>query len=405
MIKRFGKKSLLDIEECVSKSVPANTTKSHSSVWTQFENFCADRNYILQASTSPEEVSNMLMDYAFNMKKVDGSGYKEACIKTMWNVTAKLVQEKFFKEFGVSLNPFQDLCFKKARDARDSKRRELQEQVEKRKISSTALTEAELMEIKKLYSEENPEGLQKKFFFLASYELIWRGGEAANCLVKYFKPEIDNTGRATGRIEYNPIFSKTAQGGNQRLEDSKWLTKNEHDSSMCPVRIFNLLLSKRSSKITSERLFLTVNPYWKKSTSSAWFKNLPVGRNEISKWTRTAAEKIGIDTKKVKITNHSTRSTAVSHLVKAGVSENELIKISGHKNTSSIKPYLKLDENHHKQLVNHMQGRSTEPKKIVNNSLEAAIHNSVNEDERIVYNNCVFNFSSCEVNFNKNTVQ
>ncbi|KAJ3644277.1 hypothetical protein Zmor_026943 [Zophobas morio] len=104
-------------------------------------------------------------------------------------------------------------------------------------------------------------------------------------------------------------------GGNHRLEDSKWLTTNKADLHMCPVRVLTLLLSKRTPNITCERLFPTVNPYWKKSSSSAWYKNTPIGRNEINKWTRCAAEEIGIDTKKVKITNHSTRSTVVSHLV------------------------------------------------------------------------------------------
>ncbi|KAJ3655754.1 hypothetical protein Zmor_014869 [Zophobas morio] len=279
--------------ELQAKASSNKYKKIHSSVWSQFENFCSERNYILQASTTPEEISNILMDYAYNMKKVDGSDYKESCVKTMWNVTAKLVQEKFFNEYQISINPFNDLCFKKARNARDSKRRELQAQADKRKVSSVALTEEELMKIKNF---------------------------------------------------------KTAQGGNHRLEDSKWLTTNKADLHMCPVRVLTLLLSKRTPNITCERLFLTVNPYWKKSSSSAWYKNTPIGRNEINKWTRCAAEEIGIDTKKVKITNHSTRSTVVSHLVKAGISEHQLIKITGHKNATSLKPYLKVDQEHHKKL-------------------------------------------------------
>ncbi|KAJ3649712.1 hypothetical protein Zmor_021437 [Zophobas morio] len=318
-----------------------NTRKSHSSVWSQFENFCSERNYILQASTTPEEISNILMDYAYNMKKVDGSDYKESCVKTMWNVTAKLVQEKFFNEYQISINPFNDLCFKKARNARDSKRRELQAQADKRKVSSVALTEEELMKIKNF---------------------------------------------------------KTAQGGNHRLEDSKWLTTNKADLHMCPVRVLTLLLSKRTPNITCERLFLTVNPYWKKSSSSAWYKNTPIGRNEINKWTRCAAEEIGIDTKRVKITNHSTRSTVVSHLVKAGISEHQLIKITGHKNTTSLKPYLKVDQEHHKKIVDHMQGRTATQNAIVtsgNFSSEGARLESEETANKIVYNNCTFEVTSC----------
>ncbi|KAJ3666594.1 hypothetical protein Zmor_002031 [Zophobas morio] len=164
MNKRFSDKSFSDIGGTIVRSVPQNTRKSHSSVWRQFENFCSDLNYILQGSTTLEEISNILMDYGYNMKKVDGSEYKESCVKTMWNVTAKLVQEKFFNEYQISINPFNDLCFKKARNARDAKRRELQAQAHKRKVSSVALTGEELMKIKNLYLEENPDGLQNSYF-------------------------------------------------------------------------------------------------------------------------------------------------------------------------------------------------------------------------------------------------
>ena len=80
-----------------------------------------------------------------------------------------------------------------------------------------------------------------------------------------------------------------------------------------------------------------------------------VGINEISKWTTTAAERIGLNTKKVKITNHSHRSSAVSHLAKKGVSEQELIKLTGHGSATSIKPYLQMDSEHHLNLVSQMR--------------------------------------------------
>jgi hypothetical protein len=72
-----------------------------------------------------------------------------------------------------------------------------------------------------------------------------------------------------------------------------------------------------------------------------------------------AATKIGLDPKKVKISNRST-ATAVSHLARKGVSENELIKITGHNNIPSLKPYLQLDKDHHRELVNKLRGDTSE---------------------------------------------
>ncbi|KAJ3664828.1 hypothetical protein Zmor_000371 [Zophobas morio] len=93
--------------------------------------------------------------------------------------------------------------------------------------------------------------------------------------------ESDNCGLPTGRIEYNCIFSKTAQGGSHKLTDSKWLATNTTDPRICPVRLYKKMLSKRGKHITTDRLFLTPNPAWREPSSVGWFKNSPVGRNEM----------------------------------------------------------------------------------------------------------------------------
>lgn len=58
--------------------------------------------------------------------------------------------------------------------------------------------------------------------------------------------------------------------------------------------------------------------------------------------------------KKKKITNHSSRATIISHMAKIGINEQELIKISGHSSSSSIKPYLQLNDEHHEQHVRRL---------------------------------------------------
>ena len=91
-----------------------------------------------------------------------------------------------------------------------------------------------------------------------------------------------------------------------------------------------------------------------KEKSKAFFKNRPLGRNQIPKWTRQAAEAIGMDTKRIKVTNHSNRAAAVTHLAKAGVSENQIMKVTGHSNQASLKSYLQVDYqvNTRKKLYN-----------------------------------------------------
>lgn len=395
-MNRFGNKDLASIREEVASSSSINTKRCQKSNWEQFVRFCEVREFDLSKAASPLELSKILEDYAFNMKKVDGVDYKETSIKTIWNTTAKLLQDLYFNSFGVKINPFSDIEFKSARIARDAKRKQLQGFAEKRKVSSAAIDHEHYNRMVEVWSEETPSELQKKFYLIAARELAWRGGEAATCLVHFFKEEIDLSGQVTGRYEYNPIFSKTCQGGSHPICNSKWLIPNIQDPDSCPVRLLKKILEKRGPNVKSDRLFLTENPSWK---TSNWFKNTPVGINTISKWTKLSAERAGLDVKRRKITNHSTRSTAVTQMVKAGVSEQEVIKITGHQSAGSIRPYLQLDQTHHVKLINNLRQTGQHDKDIARSqtacssstpvSSDSVIGSIASENSKITYNNCV----------------
>lgn len=394
-MNRFGHVSIIEIEENIKKSIPKSTKDTKSSIWRQFIVFCKERNYELLASTPVTEIAMFLTDWAYNMKKVNGENYKEYTVKTMWNSTAKMVQMKYFNEFKINFNPFTDIMFKEARDAKDAKRKQLQTIPEKRKISCVAVSQPDIIKMAKLWCEETPEGLQKKFYHIAAYELAWRGGEAANCKVYHFKEETGHDGKYTNRIEYNPIFSKTTQGGSKKCMNSKWLTKNENDESVCPVILFRNLIKKRAD-VTTERLFLTPNPFWNKENSKGWYKNVPLGVNTISQWTKTSAARIGLDVKNNKITNHSNRASLVSHLAKAGVSDEQLIKMTGHNNSSSIKPYLQLDAEHHEKIVRNLRSDIVLPTSRTENYITRMEQSSSSTGVSLlpnknVYNTCVFN--------------
>ncbi|KAJ4436708.1 hypothetical protein ANN_16840 [Periplaneta americana] len=63
----------------------------------------------------------------------------------------------------------------------------------------------------------------------------------------------------------------------------------------------------------------------------------------------------GLDVKKQKIANHSSRCIAVSNMTRIGIQEQELIKITGHSYASSLKPYLQINEEHHSEILNKLR--------------------------------------------------
>lgn len=355
-MNQLGQHSLEEINRnSINNTLPANTVGSKATIWRQFLSFCDERKYTLEESTTEDVLADIMTDWGYNMKKINGGDYKEAVVKTMWNVTAKIMQEKYANDFKRELDPFKSLKFKNARDARDSKRRALQADPEKLKRSAVPLERSELDRMIQIWDEETPEGLQKKLFLIVSVELGWRGGEGNTALIQHFKEETNNDGTLTGRIEYNPIFNKTNQGGSKKTAGSKWIAENTHNDSNCPVRLFRKLISKRQDQCKSDRLFLTPNPFWQKENGAGWYKNTPVGKNLFGNWFKESAEKAGLDTTSKKITNHSSRATTVSTLAKAGVSEQQIMKITGHANANSIKSYLQLDSEHHDDIVKKLR--------------------------------------------------
>lgn len=386
-MERFGRISNDEISEEILNLTPVNTIKTQTSVWRQFMEFCDHRKYELNQETSNEDLAVILKDWAFNMKKVDGSEYKEGVVKTMWNISAKLVQKKYFEEFNRKIDPFKDLVFEDARKARGAKRRQLQAIPEKRKSSSAALTSEQINKIVQTFDEDSPSGLQRKFYQICAVELAWRGNEAVSCQTNFFKKEMDNYGNPTGRVEYNPIFSKTTQGGEKPVAASKWLTSNTQCPNQCPVRLLEKMLNKRSRNIKTNRLFLTPNPEWRKT--GIWYKNSPVGLNQLSKWTQLGAESIGLNVKKIKVTNHSNRSSAVSNLTKSGANLQEIIQITGHSSTESLKPYLKLTNEHHYNIIEKIRSKTTQ--------CTSAASSSSGENNNVTtvnYNNCTFNITT-----------
>lgn len=152
------------------------------------------------------------------------------------------------------------------------------------------------------------------------------------------------------------------------------------------------LLEKRTRFITTDKLFLTPNPNWQNINSKGWFKNMAIGQNSISSWMSESAQKIGIDTKRVKITNHSARASAVSNLAKQGVGEEQLIKVTGHSNAHSIRPYLQMDADHHKKIIESMRYEKGSLPGVVNfSSTSSTSSDCCNKGN--VYNHCVFNFN------------
>jgi hypothetical protein len=58
---------------------------------------------------------------------------------------------------------------------------------DKRKVSASAFKDTEYIAMIEAWDENTPEGLQIKFFLIASVELAWKGNEGASCFSLFSK--------------------------------------------------------------------------------------------------------------------------------------------------------------------------------------------------------------------------
>ena len=71
-----------------------------------------------------------------------------------------------------------------------------------------------------------------------------------------------------------------------------------------------------------------------------------------------------LDVTNKKFTNHSIRKTTVCKLQKAGIPNDKIIAVTGHRNEMSLKAYSDVDVDDHKKISNilsNADGQSTQP--------------------------------------------
>ena len=119
---------------------------------------------------------------------------------------------------------------------------------------------------------------------------------------------------------------------------------------MCPVTAFKLYMSKLSMK---------VNYLWQKPrrgqlhfTDDDWYEPNRVGHDPLERFMKFFSTEAGLS---MLYTNHSIRATVITILDNRGVEARHIMKLSSHKNESTIKEYSrKCPENKKKRMYGYL---------------------------------------------------
>ena len=68
-----------------------------------------------------------------------------------------------------------------------------------------------------------------------------------------------------------------------------------------------------------------------------------MGENNLDTYVHQMATLAGLDTTNKRFTNHSVHKTTVMKLQKAGISNDKIVSITGHKNEQNLRDYAGVD--------------------------------------------------------------
>ena len=140
--------------------------------------------------------------------------------------------------------------------------------------------------------------------------------------------------------------SKTRRGnGDKRaFNPTTQATNNE----LCPVFYYKEFKSHRPEEMNSadSPFYLAIN-YRRRPGSNVWYMRAPLGKNEIGKLMKTAAQSAGL---LGNFTNHTVRKTCLSRLMHAEVPVNYVAQLSAHRNLKSLDSYQAASADHQRKM-------------------------------------------------------
>ena len=314
--------------------------------------FCKEQiNGNFNAKNVPADALDKLLGKFFkDVRKQNGSEYEPDSLSSF----QRSIQRRL-RELKVSFNILKDEEFCRSREVLAAKRKNIVKQGRGNKPNAcrelTSEEEEKLFE-SGAFGYHNPEALQRTLWWFFSLHFGFRARDESRKLC-WGDLELQ-TDPETGRkilVWLPERGSKTRQGlegSHQRQLNPKIFATG---TEQCPVRYFKIFESHRpeEAKTPASPFCLAINHNaWR--TKSTWYKVSPLGKSQIGQFLPKAAKKAGLQACGRKLSNHSVRKTSISRLLDAGIPENFVTQLSGHKNLQSLSSYKSASLAHQRQM-------------------------------------------------------
>ncbi len=218
----------------------------------------------------------------------------------------------------------------------------------KEPVSSADLNK---LQISGLFSIETPQSLQNKVLFDIMTHFGRRGREGLRSLKpSSFKVATDGDGHRYVAMSYNES-DKTHHGiDSKEKPKAPRMYETKSQVSNCPVKA----LEKYLSKLNPENECLFQKPLVKyHKDGPVWYSKVPVGVNQLYNFMPRLSAEAGLSRR---YTNHCIRAMVASTLCDAGVSNQGIMSVTGHRNVQSLNSYIKPSESERRTISNILSG-------------------------------------------------
>ena len=347
VLRKKRTKTLIIGEKTIpaKKLTTSSTAKNRKRVkkknkldWQRFNASCQGKmsGWIDITDIPAPDLDKLLCSFFKDLRKKDGSDYEPDRVSSFQkSIQLHITEQK------LPFKILKDDAFSRSRSVLAAKRKSLVKEGRGNKPNaSRELTdeeEAKLLETGE-FGNHNPLALQRTLLWFLSMQFGFRTRDESRKLC--WGDIVLDVDAVTGRevlvctVERASKTRQGLKGGRQRQFCPKAFATG---TNRCPVLYYKLFKARRPQKANSPEspLYLAVNHQtWRQS--QVWCKSSPVGKNEIGKFMSTAAKNAGLAAQHKKISNHSVRKTSTSRLLDAGVPENFVMQLSGHKNLQSL---------------------------------------------------------------------
>ena len=255
--------------------------------------------------------------------------------------------QMFLRKRRIGWKLFDPVQFMDLRNTVDNIMKERTKQGLAKKTQSEIISFAveELLWVKQVLGDENPEQLLHTVLFLLGLCCALRGGSEHWNLCRpgcssQFSIVKDEQGIEVLRYDEDPL-QKSNQGGlndNNPGSGKQVYVYPSPNVARDPVRIYKKYISLMPSSLSCKSFYL--RPL-RKPTSDCWYGDQPYGQKKTSQVVKSIMENAKISGR---YTNHSLRRTAATRLLQAKVEEKIVKEITGHK-SDCVRMYQHTSDN------------------------------------------------------------